>query len=692
MKRVVVIPLFLIFAVVIAWLQSGCSVDGNSSSTIRGTVLLPAQQVAQVSRTGLLARLRGLFISDLQADVVGLAPVANATVELVRLDNQGNVIAVIATTTSDASGNYSFTTNEPPSSDLAVRLPNEPAPTRAIVTQTNIDITPVSEAVVRSIIDEILNTGTVLGNYAVSEVKALVDLVNGMDIDVGGAATFDDAVNIVRTQAGSILTDMTAGYGTPGSVMALSQNDYALIGATTTLVPPPQFTPSSSAAIDHRAIDGALGFKQATPETDGGVEFGMLVLSDFASASYFCDASQLIGDRFVPASNGQVTVKPAQGGGAVMGMFSADNKLLIYPWTNTVAGVDGNATGIGRGIRFGFLTENTMPRDGVSLNPELNGNYNMVWSASYLSNGGGMGGGNAFSTATGSITLIFDPSTVDTEGQSALSSSNGTVSTLTLDLGNYTVSSNSGTDTVSGVYEVLPGNDVLAPLGDTGVMMGGGMGSGDFLQGMRVQVPDGQVSSLLAFSSWIAGGGMSGGGGMGMTAQCGDSGAGGMMGGSGGGMMGGAAGEGRGVALAALQEVGIDQAAISGTYNAVALITTLTEGTGTAFIETEVAYGTFTFDGAGNVSGSNLYFQRATMDAAAAAGGNTNAVSTATGSNNYTGTYSVSVVDGALTLNLTGLGTAAGFAARGGELMALPIEETATGTGRRGLLLLMRQP
>ncbi|HHH36780.1 MAG TPA: hypothetical protein ENK48_08160 [Gammaproteobacteria bacterium] len=695
MKTSVAMCLLLLSAL----LLGGCSKDGggDKDTVISGIVLLPAQQVAANPRPDMLARLRGLFISDLRADVIGLAPVANTTVELVRLDSQGNVSAVLASTTSDASGNYSFTTTEPPSSDLAVRLPGQPGTTRAIVTQTNTDITPVTEAVVRSIVDEITASAgsVVLGNYTVEEVAALVDLVNGMDIDVSTAPTFEDAVLTVRSQAGSILTDMTAGYGSPASVAALYQNNYALTGETTTLVPPPQLN-GTSAGIDHRAIDGGMGFERNTQRIKSGTEFSLLLLNDLTSASYFCDSDQLHGDRFVPAANGQVTVTPA-GGSAVVGALSADNSLLIYPWTHTRAGIDGNSSGLGRGLRIGFIAQNLPPTQGTNRNPQVSGNYNMVWTANYVSNGGGMmGGGSTFSSATGSITLIFDAT--QTNGnlqnpQSPLSSANGTVTTLTVDLGNYAVTSTSGTDTLSGVYQVLPGTDVLIPLGDTAAMMGGmGGNSGDFLQGMRLQVADGQVSPLLAFSSWIAGGGMGGGGGMGMgNAQCGSTG-GGMMG-SGGGMMGGAAGEGRGVALAARQESGIDQTRLSGVYNAVALITTFTEGTGTAFVDSEVNYGTFTLDGAGNISAGTLYFQRATMDVAAAAGGNNSAVSSSTGNNSsYTGTYSVSATDGTLTMAINGLGTGSGFAARGGELLVLPIQETAATTGRRGILILLRQP
>ncbi len=696
MRRVVVIPLSFIFAMAIAWLLGGCSVDENpSNSTIRGTVLLPAQQVAQTSRTGFLARLRGLFISDLQADVVGLAPVANATVELVRLDSQGNVIAVIATTTSDASGNYSFTTTEPPSSDLAVRLPNEPAPTRAIVTQTSIDITPVSEAVVRSIIGEILNTGTVLGNYAVSEVKALVDLVNGMDIDLSTAADFEQAVGIVRTEAGSILTDMVTGYSPPGASTALASKNFIVAGQTTTLVPPPQLTATGTGGIDHRIINGAFGFRSTGLLAASALGQISLILSDLSTATYFCDVGPSFGVSFIPASNGQVTVTAGDGSGSVAGALATDGTFMVYPGTGFDAAVGGQATGFGLGLHVAAQRGTKTPVTDANRNPLLLGNYNFIWSATHMDPTVGTNG--ALTILTGRTVVNYDGNgTPDIEGRNAFTDNgSATIESLTLDIAAGTVTSATTVDTVSGVYEVLPQNHVLSQMGDPATLMGGGGGSADFLQGLHLSPATNEtIAPLAAFSSYLTAGNMGQGGGMNMgTSNCGG-GTGNTVGG-GGAMMGSNNGEGRGLALAAPVSLatGLTVNDVSGTYNAVAQLNSLRQGAGTAFMETEIDYGTFSFNPVDSTLTGTLRYKRSTLDTAAALAGNTAAVTNSSGNTTYTGTYSVGSVDGTVTLTLTGgFTTGTGFIARKGDFLVLPIQNTDASGGSRGLLLLMRQP
>ena len=163
--------------------------------------------------------------------------------------------------------------------------------------------------------------------------------------------------------------------------------------------------------------------------------------------------------------------------------------------------------------------------------------------------------------------------------------------------------------------------------------------------------------------------------------------------GGGGLQMGASNGEGRGMALAAPKTVGLTEADISGTYNVVAQLTTLTQGSGTATIDSEIDYGTFTFDGAGAISSGSLRYKRSTMNTTDAINGITTAVSTSSATSTYTGSYTVSPVDGTVTFTLSGgFTTGSGFVTNNGDFLALPILSTATGSGSRGLLLLLRQP
>jgi len=689
-KQYLSLPLALLISLLSL---GGCSSGGgnDSENIISGVVRLPAQQVALRPASTPLAQLADFFIPTLHADVIGLAPVPNATVELVRIDNAGNITAILDTTTSDASGNYTFITTLSPASDLAVRLPGEVSPTRALVSGSSIDITPVSEAVVRSILDEILASGTTLGNYTVGEVAALVDLVNGMDIDVSTAPTFNDAVNTVRSEAGSLLTGMVKGYSAAGVSNALARKNYNVVGQSTTLVPPPQLN-GVSAGIDHRMIDGAFGFKSTGQLANGNFGQLSIILSDLSTASFFCDFGDAFGVSFTPASNGQLTIIAADGSGAVAGAMAADASFMIYPTTNFTAAIDGLGSGFGRGLQLAMRQGTKIPTTGADLNPLLQGDFNFIWSATHMDPLA-----NSLTTLTGSATLNYDGgiNLPDIDGRNAFNSSSTVIEALTVDIATGTVSSNTNTtDTVNGVYEVLPQNKIVAQLGDPATLLGGGGGSADFMQGLHLDpAANATVSPLAAFGLYITANQMGSGGGMNMGISNCSSGGSGSTTGGGGLQMGASNGEGRGVALAAPKTVGLSTANISGTYNVVAQLTTLTQGTGTATIDSEIDYGTFTFDGLGAISSGTLRYKRSSLNTTDAINGVTTAVSTSSGTSTYSGSYNVNTVDGTLTFTLSGgFTTSTGFVTNNGDFLALPILSNAVGSGSRGLLLLMRQP
>lgn len=694
MKKPYKIPAVAILLLALLVSCSGGPESGPSENNISGVVMLPAQQVAARTRPTLLARILRIFVPDSNANLIGLVPVSNTTVELVRLDSLGNITEVLDTTTSDPNGAYTFTTSYPPSSTLAVVLPYEPVTTRAIVTTTDdTDITPVSEAVFRTIVAEIIDPPvSALENFTVKEVAALVDLVAGMNIDVSAAATFNEAVNTVLTQAGSVLTNMARSFATPTNVTAFYQNNYALLGKSTTLIPPYQLN-GSAAGIDHRSVDGFFGFQSISSLVNGGNEYANLLLNDLGTASYFCDSKSTNGTIFLSAPNGRMIVSPADGSGAVVGALSPDNTVMVYPIMEKAAGVGGNATGEGTGLRIAMQWDNKLASDEVNLNATVDGVYNMIWAAGHMDPLGGAGTGNlggsgTFTIATGSATVTFDGASADTNGRSGFTSSNTTISTLTADLASGTMSSANTPETFAGVYEVFPGNKIIASLGDPGIMLGNLSSSIDFLRGMRILAPTGEVSPLITFSTSLAGGNMGAGGGMGLgDAQCNTN-----TGGAGTGMMGGAYGEGRGLAVAALQTVGLTELDVAGTYNIVGELTSFEETGTTLLIASEIKYGTLALDGAGNVSGGNLFFKRTTMDAGGAISGSAGVLNITNGNNSLSGTYNISAVDGKMTLALDSLKTGTGFVTPDGQFMAFPIESTATGDGSRGLLLLLRQP
>ncbi len=206
---------------------------------------------------------------------------------------------------------------------------------------------------------------------------------------------------------------------------------------------------------------------------------------------------------------------------------------------------------------------------------------------------------------------------------------------------------------------------------------------------MRIVVPVGQISPLIAFSATLAGGNMGAGGGMGMgVASCNSN----NGGSASSGMMGSSYGEGRALAVAALQSIGLSEANVVGTYNAAAELTTFSEAAGTVLVTSEIKYGTMTFNGAGNISGGNLFYKRNTMDVNNAINSGAPALTITSGNESVNGTYNVSAVNGNMTLSLNGLTTGTGFITPDAQFMAFPIEATASGSGSRGILYLLRQP
>ncbi len=212
---------------------------GSPTQTITGLVQAPQGDTTFArNETGwrplrLLAAWAGRIVSPVRAAVSGLVPVAGATVELVRLDpSTGAVVSTLATTPSGADGSYAFT-NAPVPADatLAVRVAGQaPAQMRAIVTGSQVDVTPVSETVTQAVV-----AAGSLTNFAPSEVAALDALLIGMAVDVAGQ-TFDQAVTTLTQASTPILPDMAQGMGgTQGMASILANKGYGLTGVSLTL-------------------------------------------------------------------------------------------------------------------------------------------------------------------------------------------------------------------------------------------------------------------------------------------------------------------------------------------------------------------------------------------------------------------------------------------------------------------------
>ena len=105
----------------------GCSSSGGfSSSLAAGTVSgvvsgAHPSQSASADSEDLLSRVASLVLPPVHADIVGLTPMAGATVQLVRLNSAGAVIQTIDTATTDSNGVYTFA-NTPPVTDSSLAV------------------------------------------------------------------------------------------------------------------------------------------------------------------------------------------------------------------------------------------------------------------------------------------------------------------------------------------------------------------------------------------------------------------------------------------------------------------------------------------------------------------------------------------------------------------------------------------
>lgn len=124
--------------------------------TITGTATAPGGAVAQFKDFSLLQWVANLFAADVAAAIIGLEPVTGATVDLIRIDNDGNQVGeVLATTSTSLTGQYTLTlpTGVSLAGNLIVRITGSGSDDlRAQVVDETVNISPVSEFILRKFI------------------------------------------------------------------------------------------------------------------------------------------------------------------------------------------------------------------------------------------------------------------------------------------------------------------------------------------------------------------------------------------------------------------------------------------------------------------------------------------------------------------------------------------------------------
>lgn len=502
MRRLVVVA-----ACVCALLLGACSSgDGVEiappAQQVTGTVFQPAGALAAVQGSGFLARLAAFFSRAAHAAIIGLTPLGNVTVELVRLDAFGDVVELIDETVAEADGRFGFEVDPPLSSTLAVQVADQPTTMRAIVTGPVVDITPASELAVQSAAETLRG----LVAFSVSEMAALTSLLRGVDIDLGGATDFAGAVDLLRAEASGLVDSLIPTLeetDAPGSTVLRSRN-FSAIDFSLTLRDP--FWLGPQGFDGGVAISGAqttLVFGSGSDRPTFGLEFGDInhflhdleEVRNVAASSAFIPGRDLSEVLHVVTAGGQLLLADGErpdldvaGVGAVRAPDGS--ALFVYPLSLGIrpdeAGRIDELQASGMGLRFAAEWSVSGPPADLT---RLDGAYNVVQLQHALSGAASVIGSSVrATTATG--VMAFDgsaPVAADFDGDSREYGAFAFTPPAppageALDLTAYTVTPSADPETPlpeNGLYFVLPSTAFVQLRHGDGDLLGFGAATGD---------------------------------------------------------------------------------------------------------------------------------------------------------------------------------------------------------------------
>ncbi|NOY63323.1 MAG: hypothetical protein GXP10_09280 [Gammaproteobacteria bacterium] len=332
MKTAKVVLKGAIFATALVLTGCGGGSSGSDGSTqqttnIEGTALAPSGTVALLERRSIMVATIDFLIPSAAAMITGLQPVGGATVELIRIDDDGNQVGdVLASTVTSITGTYSLALPSGVSfaGNLIVRITgNGVGPGNvmsAMVVEQSVDITPVSEF----ILQKFINNGTALDSLAVNEVVTLRGQVEEFDL----TATSDMSTMLAQLEA---------------ETGQLVDNEVAVINST----------PGDGAAVAGiwRLSTFGLGLHDTDGEQvgtfamDASVE--TLTVTDGGSGdlTIISGASENLFTNFVTDSNGTVIYHEAQIGSGDDETFDAsvdsdDNIQVSFPFEEELESVN----------------------------------------------------------------------------------------------------------------------------------------------------------------------------------------------------------------------------------------------------------------------------------------------------------------------------------------------------------------
>ncbi len=159
--------------------------DGGDEPTtidITGKAEAPGGVIAQFEQKTFIYAVADFIFKPVHSAITGLQPVTGATVELIRIDDDGNQVgSVLASTVTSITGDYSLSlpTGVSLAGDLIVRISGTSASMSAMVVDHAVNINPVSQFVLDKFVDD---PDLVLADLAVNEVVALNGKVEEFDL------------------------------------------------------------------------------------------------------------------------------------------------------------------------------------------------------------------------------------------------------------------------------------------------------------------------------------------------------------------------------------------------------------------------------------------------------------------------------------------------------------------------------
>ncbi|MCH2157696.1 MAG: hypothetical protein MK096_02815 [Oleiphilaceae bacterium] len=213
----------------------GCGGGSSSSSTsaatteVSGTAEAPGGVIAQFEKESVFEIALNFVFEPAAAALSGLQPIQGATVELIRVDANGDQVGdVLATTATSITGDYTLTlpAGVDLSGDLIVRITGTNSKElRAQVVEQDVDINPVSEYILQRFVDN----GTDLTALETSAVVQISNKVEAFDLVAGGSADIDAVLAQLENELGDFVDNQISSVTQPvasNDTLAAIAGDY----------------------------------------------------------------------------------------------------------------------------------------------------------------------------------------------------------------------------------------------------------------------------------------------------------------------------------------------------------------------------------------------------------------------------------------------------------------------------------